>query len=375
VTDEHSTLLNTMVDDVIRSGGDLADQTWEAVFRRVPRHPFVDTFYVDSDAYEEGFRRVDAREPDWLRLVYSDVPLLTRLDDVGRALSSSSMPSMMARFLHLLDVSDGDTVLEIGTGTGYNAALLSERVGAENVTSIDIDPGCVESAGVALASCHLAPTLAVGDGMGGYPLRAPYDRVIVTCAVSRIPDAWVDQLHPDGVIVTPLMGRADGALVALRGQPDGSLQGRLDRDGAGFMALRQQADRYPQDVRWSELFHVVHEAEGGVVRTCVVPEEMGRRFMGFVTLDQPDLAWFPTLHAVASRVDRSWARVCDGDDGATSTVRQGGARRLWDLVEVEYERWRNLGCPTMDRFGVTITPDRRQSMWLDSPDSEHRWEL
>src|SRR5690349_16721700 len=147
VSQDQSTLLNEMIDRIVQSCDSLSDPGWEDVFRRVPRHPFVSTFSVSRNGEESGeeYRRVDSSDPDWLTLVYSDTPLLTRLDESGRIMSSSSMPSIMARFLLMLDVQDGRSVLEIGTGAGYNAALLCERVGSDNVTSIDIDPACVGS--------------------------------------------------------------------------------------------------------------------------------------------------------------------------------------------------------------------------------------
>jgi protein-L-isoaspartate O-methyltransferase len=283
---------------------------------------------------------------------------------------------MMARFLQMLDVCDGDTVLEIGTGTGYNAGLLSERLGAANVTSIDIDPGCVASARAALLEISYRPAVVVADGTYGYPARAPYDRIIATCAVAQVPEAWIDQLRPGGAIVAPLTGRASGGLVALRARPDGTLQGRLHKDGAGFMSLRPEADSYQQDSQWSELFQIVHHPdEGANRRDCTVPKDMGHPFMFFLSLRMPDLVWFPTLHGVSSRVDRSWARVYDSDDNSSPIVLQGGPRRLWDGVETMNGLWLALGEPRMDRYGMTITPDRRQFLWLDSPDSEHRWEL
>jgi protein-L-isoaspartate(D-aspartate) O-methyltransferase len=177
------------------------------------------------------YRRAPER---WLKLVYSN-RLLVIADDQKR-LSSSSMPSMMARFLSLLDVHDGNTVLEIGTGSGYNAALLSERLGSDRVTSIDIDADLVEAARAALASCGYAPALAVQDGFYGYPAGAPYNRIVATCSVPRIPSAWIDQLVPDGVIVAPLTNHL---LVGLHRRADDSLSGRAS--GAAFMPLRSPA--------------------------------------------------------------------------------------------------------------------------------------
>jgi hypothetical protein len=72
--------------------------------------------------------------------------------------------------------------------------------------------------------------------------------------------------------------------------------------------------------------------------------------------------------------DSSWARVQRAEDGGCQVV-QGGPRRLWDLYEAAVEEWMELGRPVWTRFGMTITSDRRQVVWLDRPDSGHAWEV
>ncbi|QYN32955.1 methyltransferase domain-containing protein [Pseudonocardia sp. DSM 110487] len=88
----------------------------------------------------------------------------------------------------MLDAAPGHTVLEIGTG--YNAALLCHRLGSEAVTSIDIDPELVDAARETLMSVGFTPTLVAGDGADGVPERAPFDRILATCAVPAVPGAW-----------------------------------------------------------------------------------------------------------------------------------------------------------------------------------------
>jgi protein-L-isoaspartate(D-aspartate) O-methyltransferase len=379
-------LLARLVDEVKQTDNTaLNDPRWEAVFRRVPRHVFLSGFYLDTD--EAGDRSfVDPTDNErWLNLVYSNRPLVTRVSD-SRPLSSSSMPSMMARFLKLLDVKDGNRVLEIGTGTGYNAALLCGRLGSEYVTSIDIDAALVESAQRALTEYGVAPTLAVADGLTGYPQCAPYDRIIATCAVSRIPNAWIEQLRPDGAIVTPLAAPIDRGLIALREQGDRTLQGRLDPDGAAFMPLRHDTSGNPE---WRELLRLVHRPDPGTDTAAgdvEAPEWLqdpwnaGSDALRMLQL-LPDLEWFwfpgpdgsRTLPGIVGRRDRSWLRVYMTEDGAI--VRQGGSRRLWDLLIEQHDLWLRLGMPGMSRYGMTVGADRRQFVWLDSPDSEHRWEL
>ncbi len=120
--------------------------------------------------------------------------------------SSSTMPSLMARMLEALDVQDGHRVLEIGTGTGYNAALLCHRLGSGKVVSIDVDPTLVAVARDHLAGLDYHPILVVGDGAAGVARHGPYDRIIATAAVPEIPVPWIEQLTPGGKILANLRG-------------------------------------------------------------------------------------------------------------------------------------------------------------------------
>ncbi|MGH3865258.1 MAG: methyltransferase domain-containing protein [Pseudonocardiaceae bacterium] len=142
------------------------------------------------------------------RLAYRDQTWVVRLagphSQPGQPASSSIRPSLAARMLHELAVTENDHILEIGTGTGYLTALLCHRLGASNITSTDIDADLVDSAGRILAELGYTPTLATADGTHGYPDRAPYDRVLGTAAVEKVPQSWIDQTRPGGRIVTPL---------------------------------------------------------------------------------------------------------------------------------------------------------------------------
>ncbi|MEV6439874.1 methyltransferase, partial [Streptomyces anulatus] len=138
---------------------------WRQVFEAVPRSRFV-----PADVWRQ---LPDRCEPvvgtdAWLALVNSDEPVVTQLDDgagggPGVATSSNSMPSMVARMLTLLEVEDGQRVLEIGTGTGYVSALFCERLGDDFVHSVEVDPVVARQAADALAQAGYRPHLRVGD--------------------------------------------------------------------------------------------------------------------------------------------------------------------------------------------------------------------
>ncbi len=139
--------------------GILRTPVWREVFEQTWRHPYVPGYYPDKDA--PCVLSVDpAQRGGWLDAVYSDTTLITKVMPVplSRVLrpatgtiytSSSTLPSLVLEMLEELDVTDGHRVLEIGTGTGYNTALLCERLGSAQVTSVECASAAPNGSGTA----------------------------------------------------------------------------------------------------------------------------------------------------------------------------------------------------------------------------------
>ena len=120
-------------------------------------------------------------------------------------ISSSSQPAMMAEMLELLELAPGQRVLEIGAGTGYNAAVVSQIVGPKGrVTTIDIDPEIAQRAKAALRKNGSRVDVRHGDGRAGFAQGQPYDRIIVTASAEVVQPAWLEQLTEGGRIIVPL---------------------------------------------------------------------------------------------------------------------------------------------------------------------------
>ncbi|MGY0061599.1 methyltransferase domain-containing protein [Streptomyces sp. LZ34] len=222
--------------DALTASGALAP-TWRPDFEAVPRHQFI-----PREVWKQESTCVPVAEAAWWDLVYTDEPIVTQLDDgrsggPGVATSSSSKPSLVARMLGALDVTDGHQVLELGTGTGWNAALLSARLGSENVTTVEVDGRLAEQAEKTIREAGYSPRVIHGDGVLGWAPGAPYERLIATCSVRQVPQAWIEQTAPGGAIVVPLaLDFWSGALLRLN-VTEGMAQGRPVGD-AQFMPMR-----------------------------------------------------------------------------------------------------------------------------------------
>jgi protein-L-isoaspartate O-methyltransferase len=214
----------------------------------VNRADFIpNTIWVDR---EDGWMVPVHRDEDperWLNLVESGDPIVTQVDDGeledGKgvvATSSSSALVAMKTMLDMLDAKESMKVLEIGAGTGYNAALIAEKVAPGHVTTIEVDREIAEHARTVLPRTGLPVTVVTGDGTLGHPDNAPYDRIMVTASALRVPYAWVEQTRPGGRIVLPFVGSfGRGAFACLTVDGDGAAPGRF-HGGASFMRLRNQ---------------------------------------------------------------------------------------------------------------------------------------
>ncbi|MEV7774431.1 methyltransferase domain-containing protein [Kitasatospora sp. NPDC086791] len=373
-----------LASEIDRGSAVLSSRTAEA-FLNTARHPFVPVFYRNTGSTYVPWRITDGNHDEWLRQVYSNQALVTEVDGVladdaepagqtGAATSSSTMPRLMADMLDALDIRTGDRVLEIGTGTGYNAALLCFLAGTQNVTTIDYTAPLVLSARTRLRENGLEPTVLRADGAGGHPAGAPFDRIIATCSVRRIPQAWLDQCAPGGVIVAPIKGTLDGGAVAcVTKLADGRAVGRFLATPAAFMPL----------LSGPEQLLAIPEQLDGAQRSAAIS---GR------VLDDFQFSFWAHLHLAPSVVrrgrqvdgqhsttlydaaDGSAATITDRPDGPP-TVTTAGPRDLWRPIEAAYEQWRAHNRPRREWLTVEATPEG-QSVAYTAPDaSVSRWSL
>jgi methyltransferase of ATP-grasp peptide maturase system len=357
--------------DAIAAAGNLHDPAWRTAVEQVPRHVLVPRFHVQRGG---EWITVGYQVPGWIDEVYRDVPLVTALLPSGRGrsviVSSSTKPGLMVRMLEALDVHDGHRVLEIGTGTGYNAALLSHRLGAEAVFSVDIAADLVVAARDRLAGLGFAPVVATANGGAGFPAHAPYDRIIATCSVPAVPWAWAEQLRPGGLLLTDVkVGMHAGSLALLRRHAD-RLQGQFLPKWAGFMPMRN-SNTAPSPPPPS-----MPSGSADASTTRIDPEPWTNLVPWFLAqAGSTPVTGFgrrgPDLDLTTfSTADGSWCEVTSTPDpDGQRVVRQGGPGRLWEAIERAHAEWIEHGRPGWERLGLTVTPDGVHRLWLGGSDT------
>lgn len=348
---------------------------WRSALEAVPRHEFVpESLSIVEGSSPTRWEAIDAERSGaerWLELAYADTSLVTQLDGhlspaeasaavTGNPTSSATMPSLVLRMWEDLDVSDGDRVLEIGTGTGYSTALGCQRLGEQNITSVEVDPTVAANARQSLARAGYKPHLVVADGLAGHPDRAPYDRIIATCALRHVPAAWLAQSKPGTVILVTLTGWLDASgLAKLTVTGPGTAVGTFLSGDVGFMTARAHAARPAMIPDMTE----GEQTERIAVVAPAVLTESGPPLMiaqlaapnaQYLQLSVDEGAW---THLLVD-VDGSYAAFTQGADAWL--VRQGGPQALWDKVETALATWRGSGEPGLETFRISVTPSGQQ---------------
>ncbi|MFF0298336.1 50S ribosomal protein L11 methyltransferase [Kitasatospora sp. NPDC004614] len=345
------------------------DSRWRRPVSEVPRHLLMPRWWEPVEA--GGWRlQVGAQDPElWFRRAYGSTSVVTSVgglhadhaapDDVptGRATSSATLTELVVKMLRHARINAEHDLLDIGTGAGGLTAISCRRLGAEHVTSVDVDEYLTRAATDRLAAMGLAPEFLTLDATG--PIPGSYDRIVATVAARPVPVSWLKALRRGGRLVTTI---ADTALILTAWKdPGGGATGHVQRDWAGFMVTRH-GPNYPAGP--DHLFKIARESEGEEVRTYRYPVADIREHWetwSMLTITVPgieiDFEERPgrrVAHLV--HPDGSWARA-EAERYEPPTVHQSGPRRLWNDLE-RIRNWREVegGLPL---FGCTarIDPD------------------
>ena len=375
MTERFETHLTRMVDSLVAKGSIMSPSV-ERAFRSVKRHRFLESWYRLEITGSQPVRprwvpaSYDRNEPedDALQEIYSDAALVTRVDGF-LARSSTSQPALVADMLEILDVSPGMRVLEIGTGTGYNAALLSELVGSKGaVWSVEVRPDVARDATRFLRDEGYTDVRVLErDGYLGCPEGAPFDRIIATAACPDLSEHWLRQLAPGGQMLIPMNhGLADFLTEIERDEehPDrgiGRIRGRsqfMSIEGVlacGNLWSSYAIPGWPLPVAWRRsLPEGLPEVEEGV-HSLSDPVHLAFHFFLAASTREH---WFANEgYGLADPGTQSVLLV--GQDSITGHVpprEPRGADRLFDRFSHLAERWRNLGRPGLESYRLSFMP-------------------
>jgi protein-L-isoaspartate(D-aspartate) O-methyltransferase len=351
-------------------------------FLAVPRELFVPDF-----AAREG-----------LAAVYRDEAILTKHNEVGLPLSSSSQPAIMALMLEQLELEEGMRVLEVGAGTGYNAALLSLLVGKRGrVVSVDVDAQIAGEARGALKDGGYRVRVVHADGRAGFSQSAPYDRIIVTASADALPRAWFEQLTDDGLLEVPLRLNSAWAqaIPVLRKTPRGFRSLRTlcggfmplrgaDEDGSG-MPPREPCLNVTYLGRERDEREPLFQLDGAALATLPRPAkrrllatalgEPRRRRLG-LRADLGSLSLYLSLRLPKSRLVSSFPGIGtisrDGaslalielarpDRAKVDSLRAYGGSEAEELLLERVREWARRGRPAESDLEITVTYDEDQS--------------
>jgi protein-L-isoaspartate(D-aspartate) O-methyltransferase len=332
-----------------------------------------------------------------LEQVYRDEAIVTKTDERGMPTSSSSQPAIMALMLDALRLEPGMRVLEIGAGTGYNAALLKWIVGADGrVVSVDVDPATAAEARKRLRG---QVEVIAGDGRDGWEAGAPYDRIVVTASAATVYPAWWKQLVEGGLVELPLRF-GDGVQPVATLRREGVRLVSTNVVCGGFMSMRDASGASLAGA--GDVVSLTGAGSlrlfGGALRGL---DEAGRRQLVRLLLDGPrersplpdvpywSLGLYLSLTIPAARFLEVWpsgigvvtdggtgvalvaARDAEGERPRAQELRAYGDPAAEDDLRARIEQWRTLGCPAEGELVLTVdfadgTPHLRRR-WRRGP--------
>ena len=342
----------------------------------VHRHRFLDEWFrLEINNLQAAFCQVkvdrDAPSKEALTEIYSNQALVTVHDGIFPT-SSTSQPSLVARMLELLEIESGMHVLEIGTGTGYNAALLAELCeNPSHVFSIEYQKAVADKARRFLQEEGCAGVHVVhGDGYQGIEDGAPFDRIIATVECPDISPHWLEQLSPEGSMLIPLQHGSNDPLVRLiRDQRDPQIAVGKIVDRSSFMEIQGFLDwgnpwrtfglkMLPEEPEWSRPFpdHLA------ISEPCHHPASVHNHwcFHFYLTLCSRELWDDNRGYGLADPASHTVVIFTSEGVEAYSATRDADAcERLYERLLSLHRKWANLGYPAPTDYTLTFSPKTR----------------
>jgi protein-L-isoaspartate(D-aspartate) O-methyltransferase len=359
--------------EVLGAKHGFASEPVKRAFETVRRHRFLDGWYhLGVTDAQVNYRPVsydrDRPTADQLSEIYSDKAIITETDGILPT-SSTSQPTLVARMLELLDLEPGMRVLEIGSGTGYNAALLAEIVGSGgSVCTVELQETVARAAERHLRDeGYMDVHVVCRDGFLGVPEAGPFDRIVATVGCSDISPHWIEQLVDDGSILLPLQHGLYDPLTRLTKDPESSSQMRGRVVGnSGFMQVQGALDwtapwrnraivGLPKTPAWSKPLpaELAVEADSG----HPLREESHQAFAFFLALGLRPLRYTNEGYGLADPATSSVVIVThDAIEGYTALSSERGLGSVCESLLALLETWQSLGRPSVSDYDLTLVP-------------------
>ncbi|MFF0445128.1 ATP-grasp peptide maturase system methyltransferase [Streptomyces sp. NPDC004609] len=362
---------------LLTSRGVLKSPWLRGAVETVPREQFLHPgVFLDEGRTWRPVTVLGTDPDEWLKIAYSVDTLTTQLDGrltadqtgepvAGMPTSSSTDPATVVGMIEALDLTAEHRVLDIGTGTGYSTALMCHYLGEDSVTTIEVDPQVAARADAALETVGYSTWTVTGDGLLGHPYRAPYDRVIATCAVRRIPYTWVRQTKPGGIVLSTIGSWPWGTgLAKVTVGDDGTAEGTIIGRSSFIHARAQSVTPLAGDLSARTAYA---DSDRPALVSPLVLEKWMPAFLAqlaapgaqFVRATRNDGAPMRYLFDLERE---SFAEFIA--DGESWTIRQGGSVALWDDIERALVAWQDNGSPGIEAVRLRVT-DRSHLYWID----------
>jgi protein-L-isoaspartate(D-aspartate) O-methyltransferase len=369
-------------------------QPTERAYLATPRHRFV-TRYREWGSPE--WRQVTPENlPQHLPALYADRPLVLSGDDDANILSTISQPSFVLRMLDMLQLQPGQTVFELGAGSGWNAALMGHLVGPEGrVFSLELIPEVATAAAEAVQTLGLTNVnIVAADGGDGCPTGAPYDRAIFTAGAYDLPRAFYDQLRDGGLLMAVIKVEGGGDTLAVLRKTNNyfksidsmscafvQLRGKHQVDGlepAAPESLPGWPELQKQEVSRSHFWWAGKGQESLAWRTMAIRFFLGisePRFRAFKTGKTPTRPQEELYFGLWDHERRSL--VLAQDDYLIAYGNDSARQQLLQKVR----HWVDLGMPSAASFKLAVYPagspvEPRENQWtVKRTESTFLWTL
>ena len=366
----------------------------DSAYLATPRHRFVKR-YRESGAKEWHEVRKENLE-EHLATLYANKPLILYGEDEDNIASTISQPSFVLRMLDMLQLRPGQTVFELGAGSGWNAALMGHLVGPQgHVYSLEFIPEVAKTAGDTISALGIKNvSIIVGDGGEGYAAGAPYDRAIFTAGAYDLPHHFYEQMKDNGLLLIVIKTEGGGDNLFLLRKTQNHFES-LESQPCGFVQMRgkykiDSLEPSPVEMlpEWPELQHKeiskVPFWWGGKGKTGFVWRTLGIR--SFLGITEPSFRAFKTEKVNEQSREEHYFGLWNKENKSLVLAKEDSLVAYGNTVAKErllqkVKQWVEFGMPSASSLALRVYPSAypfaaHENQWIvKRRESQFLWSL